>query len=344
MRRWPLVLIGPVVSLVALVLVVRRLDVERLVDSLRDLRVSCLALMIPVYLCAYLIRGLRWQLMLRPAKPVRLGVATSIIFVGMMANNLLPARLGELVRALALRRREDLPTAFGLASIVAERTFDGAVLLLIFCATAVITPFPESLDRALASTGWIVASVLLVALTAVLVVRIRPQLIEGIAGGLGGWLPDRVKDRVEQLWRSALGALAFLRLDRTLLLFALLSLAVWLIEGAVLWLGLLAFGLEPDPYLAYFTLVLIAFGVALPSAPGYIGVFEACAVLAFAAFALSREAALSYAIVVHGLQFAVIGVAGLVSLHVLGLSFGSLRRLGRETDARLSDNGVADRA
>ena len=151
-----------------------------------------------------------------------------------------------------------------------------------------------------------------------------------------------VKGLVLQLWRLALGALAFLRLDRTLLLVVLLSLAVWLIEGAVLWLGLLAFGLEPDPRIAYFTLVLIGIGVAVPSAPGYFGVFEACVILAFAAFALSREVALSYALVVHALQFAVIGVAGLVSLQVLGLSFGRLRQLGRET-ARLSDDGVPDR-
>ncbi len=344
MRRWPLVLIGPIVSLVALVWILRQLDVARLLDSLRDLRVSWLALMIPVYLCAYLMRGLRWELMLRPAKPIRLGVTTSIIFLGMLANNLLPARLGELVRAFALRAREKLPTAFGLASIVAERIFDGATLLLIFCATAVITPFPESLDRVLASMGWIAASLLLVALAVVLVARIRPQLIEALAGSVAGWLPEHVRKLVEQLWRSALGALAFLRADRTLLLFALLSLAVWLIEGAVLWLGLLAFGLEPDPHLAYFTLVLIGFGVAVPSAPGYFGVFEACVVLAFAAFGLSREVALSYAVVVHSLHFAVIGIAGLLSLQALGLSFGSLRQLSRDADARLSDDGVPDRA
>ena len=120
MRRWPLVLIGPLVSLAALVFILRQLDLARLLDSLRDLQISWLVLMVPVYLCTYLMRGLRWQLMLRPAKRVRLGVATSIIFLGMLANNLLPARLGELVRAFALRSREQLPTAFGLASIVPE--------------------------------------------------------------------------------------------------------------------------------------------------------------------------------------------------------------------------------
>ena len=335
-------LIGPLVSLVALVLVVRQLDVTRLLDSFGDLRVAWLTVMIPVYLCGYIMRGLRWQLMLYPAKPVQLSVSTSIIFVGMMANNLLPARLGELVRALALRGREGLPTVFGLTSIVAERIFDGAALLLIFCVTAVVTPFPSSLDRTLASVAWIAASLLLVALAAVLVARLRPQVIEAVASGVASWLPERLKGLVLQLWRLALGALAFLRLDRTLLLVVLLSLAVWLIEGAVLWLGLLAFGLEPDPRIAYFTLVLIGIGVAVPSAPGYFGVFEACVILAFAAFALSREVALSYALVVHALQFAVIGVAGLVSLQVLGLSFGRLRQLGRET-ARLSDDGVPDR-
>ena len=335
-------LIGPLVSLAALVFILRQLDLARLLDSLRDLQISWLALMVPVYLCTYLMRGLRWQLMLRPAKPVRLGVATSIIFLGMLANNLLPARLGELVRAFALRSREQLPTAFGLASIVAERIFDGTAILLIFCATVLLTPFPESLDRTLASMGLVAASALVVALAVVLVARIRPQLIEAVAGSVAGWLPRRVRELVEQLWHSALGAIAFLQADRTLLLFSLLSLAVWLIEGAVLWLGLLALGLEPDPHLAYFTLVLIGFGVAVPSAPGYFGVFEACVVLAFAAFALSREVALSYALVVHGLHFAVIGVAGLISLQALGLSLRSLRQLSKGADP-LSEDGVPDR-
>ncbi|MEE9282278.1 MAG: lysylphosphatidylglycerol synthase transmembrane domain-containing protein [Myxococcota bacterium] len=334
MRRWPLVLIGPLVSIVALVLIVRRLDAEHLIDALRDLNAWWLVLIVPVYTSAHLVRGVRWQLMIYPVKPVRWRVTTSIVLVGLMANNLLPARLGELVRAFALRRSEQLGTAFALTSIVAERIFDGMALLVIFSITALVTPFPEELAGTLAGVGWAAAAVFLVAFAVVLLARLFPRLIERAARRATRWLPDRLGRRAEPIWRSGLAALAFLRADRTVLLFALLTLAIWLIEGGVLWLFTLVFGLDPDPRLAYFTLVLIGFGVALPSAPGYFGVFEAAVVLAFAAFGIAREMALSYALVVHALHFSVVGIGGLVALKVLGMSFGSLRQISRDAGSR----------
>lgn len=344
MRRWPLLLLGPLVSLVALILILRRLDVADLHDAMRGVNLVWLVLILPVYLCAHLIRGVRWQLMLYPVKRVRWRVTTSIILVGMMANNFLPARLGELVRALALRRQEQLGTAFGLTSIAAERIFDGMALLVIFCVTALVTRFPPRLHGTLVAVGWTAAAVFLLAFTLILVARLFPRFIGAVVSRVTALLPRRWRGSAEQLWPSALGALAFLRPDRTLVLFVLLTLAIWLIEGAVLLLGTQAFGLELDPRLAYFTLVLVGFSVAVPSAPGYFGVFEAGVVLAFAAFGIAREVALSYAIVVHAIHFSFIAVAGLISLHALGMTFGSLRQMTRNARSERKADRIPDGA
>ena len=329
MRRWSLLVIGPLISIVALVMILRRIDFAHFVEALSEIQPFWLAPIIPLYVIAISIRGVRWQLMLYPVKAVRWRVTTSVIFLGLMANNLLPARLGELVRAFALSSREQLGTAFSLASIAAERIFDGLALLVIFWVTATLTQFPAQLEETLSRVAWAVGSVFLLAFAFVLTARLAPGFVERLVSRATAWLPERVSTRSLELLRSALRALAFLRADRRMLFFVLLTLAVWLVEGVVLWLATLAFGIDPDLRLAYFTLVLIGFSVAVPSAPGYVGVFEAGVVLAFAAFGIGREVALSYAVVVHGLQFAVIGAGGLISLHALGLSFGSLRRMAR---------------
>lgn len=335
-----LALIGPVVSVVAIVAILRQLDPARLVGELKGLELLWIAIIVPVYVSAHLARGVRWQLMISPIKPVAWRISTSLVFVGLMANYLLPARLGELVRALALRRSEQLPAAFALASIGAERLFDALALLVVFVVVALVTPFPPQHATTIATLGGLAAAALLLALALVLLARLIPRRIENAARSAGAWLPAWARTFAAHAWISVLDAIAFLKLDRTLLFLVVLTLGIWLIEGAVLWLATLVFGLDPDPRLAYFTLVMLGLGVAVPSAPGYFGVFEACIVLAFAAFGLAREVALSYALVVHALHLTVVTIGGVVSLHVLGMSFGALRELGRKA----STQGLVDGA
>jgi hypothetical protein len=304
----------------ALIWIARQIDLALLLRALSRVDWAWTPLLVAVYLSSFLLRGLRWQIMLRPMKPIAWSSSTAILVVGFAANNVLPARLGELVRAYALRQREGISATGALASAAVERIFDGLTLLAIFAITAALAVFDPTHERIAERVRAAAAVVFLGGLAVVLVGRLWPARLEALLRLATAPLPARVAETVQNLARSALGAVSFLRVDTGLLLSVLLSVVIWLVEGAVFWLGLRAFSLPADPLTAYFTLAFVNFGLILPSAPGYVGVFEGCTILAFAAFGYPQEIALSYSIVIHFLQLAPISLLGLLLVNVFGVS------------------------
>jgi hypothetical protein len=117
----------------------------------------------------------------------------------------------------------------------------------------------------------------------------------------------------------------------------LLSVVVWTLEGSVFWLGLHAFGLPADLYLAMLTLAFVNLSILVPSAPGYVGVFQGSTILAFAAFGIGESQALTYSLVIHATHYLPITSLGLVILSYYGLSLSWLR----STSTRSTENPVS---
>lgn len=320
MTRRAQLLLGILISLLALIWIGRATDLPSLFQAFDRMDWRWTPLLVLVYLSGFLLRGLRWQIMLRPMKPVAWTSSTAIVIIGYAANNVLPARLGELVRVYSLHRRERIPAASALASVAVERIFDGLALLAIFVVTAVLGVFAPEHERIVERVGIAVAVVFLGGLAVVLLGRLRSAWVEALLLLPTGLFPPRLAERVRGLAHAAFAAVSFLRVDASLPMFVFLSLAIWLVEGGMFWLGLYAFGLPAGPLTAYFTLALVNFGLIVPSAPAYVGVFEGCTILAFAAFGQSQEIALSYSILIHFLQFAPITLLGLVLVNDFRIS------------------------
>jgi uncharacterized protein (TIRG00374 family) len=290
-----------------------------------------------IYLASFPLRGLRWQLMLRPLGKVPLARSTAIVAVGYMANNLLPARLGEFVRAGVLRQSEGISGVSAFTSIVTERVFDGLTLAAILVWTMQGLPADASYADHLDRLAYAVSMGFSAALLAILLARLLPRQIRRATSWLTAWLPERMRSRLDRAVDSALSSVTFLRSGGAVLAVAGLSATVWLFEGAMFWCGLWAFGLPADLRLALFTLAVVNFGALLPSAPGYVGVFQAGALVAFAAHGLGVELALGYSITVPAMQFIPITLVGAVVLTRLGLSLKSLRHLGRSHRPKTTD-------
>lgn len=321
----PLVL-GLSLSGAAVAWVATRVDLNGLGQAFGRLDWRWLPVLVLTYLSSFLIRGVRWQLMLRPIKSLGWTTATANVIVGFMANNLLPARLGEVVRAYILGRWEGVSKVSVLSSVLVERIFDGLALLVIFTSTAYLGSFAPEHELLISRVGTLAAVLFLGAMAGVLLARIRPNWLLGLLKIFVFWAPQEVKDKIFGLCDRGLHAVAFLRLDWTLPVFLLLSMAVWLVEGVVFLLALPAMSLTANPVLAYFTLGLVSFGILLPSAPGYVGVFQGCCLIAFAAFAIPEEIALSYGLIVHASQFIPTTLIGLIYLGFKGLSLKAIWR------------------
>lgn len=276
------------------------------------------------------LRTIRWRYLLRdqgavlPGKP--LWHATAI---GFMANNLLPARAGEVARAYAARALTGVRFTTAFASIAVERVFDGLFLvgllvvgLLAGGFTTAATIQGMSLGRIALGGAVLFGSVFVVALAVVWKPGVTRSLTHAMLQRL---LPARWADRMLGLVDGALDGLSALRAPGRLGAVLFWSLVLWLTNAASFALAFVAFGLAL-PWGAPLVLQgLLAFGVALPSTPGFFGVFEGVTRAALTLYGVDASAAVSLAIGYHIAGFVPITVLGLGSLWGANLHMRDLR-------------------
>ena len=282
------------------------------------------------------VRTLRWRVLLRdvdgrqyPLRP--LWNATAI---GFMANNLLPARAGEFARAWVASR--SLPTRFStaLASIGVERVFDGLMMLALMAVAIAVPSFPShatvggtSLSRIAAYGAGVFGALLLLAL--VIVHRPAPwlRILDRVAAAL---LPKRLSVRLRSAAEGLLAGLAVLKSPARFASVVGWSLVLWLVNAAAFALCFRAFGLRVPPEGALLLQGLIGFGVAIPAAPGFWGVFEGATRLTLQFYSVAASAALAYAFVFHIAGFIPITLLGLDALSRARLHLADLRGAARE--------------
>ena len=281
--------------------------------------------------CATLIfplRARRWRTILEPVAPaLPFGPLWRATAIGMMVNNTVPARAGEIARAFALTREIPIPFSTSLASLAVDRLFDGIVVLLLASAAVLDPEFPSGATIAgQPLSSWVGGSSILVFVllaglySLVFFPRTLVRLFEMFA--------RKVAPSIEERGRTALLAfgegLSVLRSPGRFAAVLGWTIAHWLLNALAFWISFRAVGIELPFSAALFLQALIALGVALPSAPGFFGVFEKLAVVGLAIYGVGAPAATSWAIGFHILSFIPITVIGAIYFARLGMRFGQL--------------------
>ena len=276
-------------------------------------------------------RAVRWQILLeastgtRPLfRPVWLATA-----IGFMSNNILPARAGEIARAYAGSQLIGPPVATCLSTIAVERVFDGVVVVLMLALAMVAPSFPDNVRLGDVSLQSIAAGMGLVfglALVFLAIVAHWPDrtlaIVDAVTGRL---LPRKAADWTSRVARNLFSGLSVLRSPKHFALMLLWSVIVWGLNASSYIFAFSAFHLDL-PLTA--TLVLqgiTVLSVAVPSSPGYVGVFEAATIAALGIYGVPKEEALGFGLALHMAWFIPITVLGLWALVRAGLSFGQLR-------------------
>ena len=278
------------------------------------------------------VRTLRWRLILREAngRPFPFLPLWHATTIGFMANNLLPARAGEFARAYVASRQLPVRFTTALGSVGVERIFD-ALMMLALMAVAIAAPsFPahalvrgRSLSTIAASTALLFGVVLAVAL----LMANRPgpglALIEGFARRMQ---PGRAAEREVRFLDGIIEGLAVLKSPARFAGVVLWSLVLWITNAAAFAICFRAFGLYIPIEAALLLQGIIGFGVAVPSTPSFLGVFEAATLLTLKLYSVDPSLAVSYALTYHLTTFLPITLLGLWSLSRLHLR---LRDLGK---------------
>jgi uncharacterized protein (TIRG00374 family) len=325
--RNPRVWIGIAVSAVFLALLLRQVDGAELRDALRDVRPSWLVLAVAVELVALWVRGTRWQVVLSTTVRISAFDAFALLMIGYAANNLLPMRAGEVVRAQLLHDRHRASRLAGLGTIAVERIFDGLTLALLLAGTVAFAGGDDAL-RALAALMTVAFSAALLVLA---LLALQPRFAEWLVSLLR-IAPAAIRPRARAWLGSFLAGLNALRGGRAWMTVAALSALTWVLEAAAYWLVGEGFGLGLAPWVYLAVCGAANLAIAVPSTAGGIGPFEFFARQVVVAFGVSSAAGTAYALVLHALI--------LVPVVLIGLALLWRQHLGVRTVLRAAETPV----
>jgi uncharacterized protein (TIRG00374 family) len=304
--------IGILISVVCVYLALRGVDLGKTADILGSARLQWLALGVAGVTADLFFRAIRWQRLIEPIKPVPLRRLSGYMLVGYLANNVLPARLGELVRSHYLGDREGISRSATLGTVIVERVVDTIVLVGIGAAAILILNVRGVVVSAIL-VGVALAGLLVVGLALALAAHRLPGA-RRLAAFLGRW--PRIKGIALRL-RDGLRVAA---LPRTVAWAAILSVAAW----SCTVVAVLAVGQALGIQLTVGEGALLAAGTnlatAIPSGPGYLGTFEYAGQTIAVAFGLPASSGLALALLTHVLTLIVSSAGGVVALVRLGWS------------------------
>jgi hypothetical protein len=275
-------------------------------------------MMIGVYCSGFIIRAWRWKFLL----PHRVSTGDSLgaVVLGYGANNLLPARLGEVVRAQAIGQKCQISRFLAIASILVERIFDGLVLIGLLYLGIRGSSIPTWVSSVgilgLSIFGGALALVSLVALTRSLwdtKTNILPSL------KLQNFLQQFAKG-LTLVWRTPFLPLTILGL----------SLTIWLVEAIMFHIAIQAFELKVPVTAPLFVMGLINLGILVPTAPGYLGAFQYFGTLALSIWQVPSETALACIVMIHACQYLPVTIWALSYIPYFG--FTSLTQLRSEVE------------
>jgi uncharacterized protein (TIRG00374 family) len=275
----------------------------------------------------YVIRAWRWRIFLEPIKNTAFMNRLHAVLIGFAANCVLPARLGEFIRANYLGQTENISASSSFATLIVERLFDGFTLLLILFIGLWGTTFSAEflpVAGSLKATGSIllIAYILLIILLTGFKYRTKPFLT--LLERMLFFIPKGLRAKTIDIVRNFSLGLVLLRDPGRWAQAVIYSLFLWLTSLYQIELVEHAVGFNLPLIAPFLVLAMASLGVMIPSAPGFIGTFHLSVQYAFVFYGINKEAALSAAILWHAAVFFPTVLFGLVSFLHLHIPYSRL--------------------
>lgn len=303
--------LGVALSVAVVAWMVTRFDLRQAADALRMADPWWLLLAALLYTLLFPLRGYRWSLLLRPLKadPISARTATELFLIGFMANNMLPARLGDVARAVLLGRREGVSRSAAFSNVMLERVFDGVVVVAFLNVVLWLWPLKATwlghlnIFTALLFGGAIIVSGL---------VAWNDRLVLQVTRRLLSWLPHGILDKLVALIEKLSMGLHALKSPSQTIGVLTISVAIWSLETSVYVATGHAFGLDVPLHGYVLAMCVLTLGLTMPTAPGFIGVFEALVMSAVKLYGVVEETALAFGLAVHLVHYVPGTILGLV--------------------------------
>jgi uncharacterized protein (TIRG00374 family) len=302
MKRWQF-WIGVIISAIFMYFALSGLHLSEVWGQVVQAKFLWIIPGVAIWFVGLWIRTWRWHYLLRPLKKIPTVKMFPIVAIGYMGNNIYPARAGEVLRAVVLKRHEDVPISASLATVVVERIFDGVVMLgFVFLNLPELarlthdSGFIGNIQQlALWGTGLFLGA-LMIFLLAAMFPHVAERLISVLVSKI---MPERWKEKSMSLVNRFLAGLEALRSPKDVLMIFFTSVIIWLLETGKYWFVMHAFNFQ----VSFFALMLmngiVNLATTIPSAPGYVGTFDLPGIALLNAYGIPKEIATAYTLVLH---------------------------------------------
>ncbi len=326
------ILFGLLISLGFLFLAFRQLDFHQMKQAFSQANYWLLIPSLIILFASHWLRSLRWQFLLNPIEKIPVGNLFSALLIGYAANTILPAHLGEFVRAYVIGKKRDISVSSALATIVVERIIDILSIVLIMAVTLVIYPFPVWVKK----SGYIMFAFAIGLFIFLILMKVYTEATMKFITRMLKPFPQKLTVQAERLSRSFLNGLKPMKNRFDYFMICILSIAIWLCYWGVLYINIYTFNLVAEYDLnitaALVLLVITTISVVVPSSPGYIGTYHWLCQISLELFNVPRAIGLTYAIVVHALNFLPIFLVGFILAWKEGIRLSKVQKEGNFED------------
>jgi len=274
-------------------------------------------------------RGARWRHFIASIKQVSFMSSFSAMCIGFMANMVLPARIGEFVRAYVLAKKESIPKSSALATVVIERAFDGlsVVVMLLLIFTLVEPPDANDVFWNSLKIAGVSASIFFIIFFAGLYLfHKKVRFIEWAVEALTAALPGKYQDKAREIIGSFRKGIESIADWRRIIKIVLWSAYIWGAAAPFNYFIFQAFDLDLPISASFLVLLSQILGVMVPSAPGFVGVYHAATIAGLMFYGVDSELALSVALVTHIVMFVMQTIPGLLFLWMEQYSLGEIKQ------------------
>ncbi|MDR2192552.1 MAG: flippase-like domain-containing protein [Endomicrobium sp.] len=327
------ILLGIVFSAVLIWLTLRQIDFHKSLELIKNANYYLLIPGVIIYALTYFLRSLRFYFMLRPIKKTRVFENFPYTMLGFFMNNIIPLRLGEVIRAKVTGERLGISRSAALGAIVIERLLDMIVFVLFFFLIMIVLPFPEFIKKSFYLSTIVFGGALLVLFVISKNDKKSLELVNKIP------MPAKIKNYVAEIFEKFTGGLAMLKKPALFSVSFLFSIIAWIAESSFLVITAYSCGINISIVGGIFVVIIIGIGAILPTAPGYIGAFEFMGVTAFSVLGVDKDSAFACIAIYHFLQIIVIFTLGFASVLKAKISFIDLFKFenGRIEDTRAGE-------
>jgi uncharacterized protein (TIRG00374 family) len=298
-------------------------ELEKLYSALRTIDYRFLVPAVLLNVSSPWVQAHRWRYLLKSVKEVKTSSLFSVVMIGFLGNSTLPAKLGELIKAFVIGRKEGISKSSSLATIAVERTFDGMTVVFLLVVTSLFAPLPGWVNK-LAYLGLLLNVGLL---SFLLFFKHRTDRATSLVSSVLRPFPQKLTGRALGLLTLFAEGLRVLEEGGQLTMVSVLSVLLWLIPALVTLSVFHALSLTVPPIAALVVVVIVALGIMLPFSPGNVGTTEYLCIVALALFGVEKSDALSLSIVLHASQLVPMTVIGLFCLWLEQLSLRELREV-----------------